>query len=72
MGRITSAYRRSDQWLRSLSQRRYAAFIGMAGIFGVLVVGLLFGDFLIVEALTMGLVTFGLEAVFGLHQDSEE
>ena len=66
-------YDRCDVWLRGLSRRQYAVFFGASGGVGVLVAGLLVSAELpLVQALTMALVVFGLECVFGLHQPTEE
>ncbi|MBZ6494973.1 hypothetical protein [Natrinema longum] len=66
-------YNRTDEWLLDRSQGEYAICLGVSVGVGVLVVGLLLGGkFLLVQALTMALVMFGLEYVFGLHQPTEE
>lgn len=73
MGTIKRIYNRTDEWLMDRSQGQYAVFLGMSGGVGVLVVGLLLGgEFVLVRALTMALVMFGLEFAFGLHQTTEE
>ncbi|WP_267640553.1 hypothetical protein [Haloarchaeobius amylolyticus] len=65
-------YHRVDRWLRGLPRYQYALFFGLSGGVGVLLAGLLVSDeFLILQAGTMALVMFGLEAVFGLHQTGE-
>nr|WP_323172079.1 hypothetical protein [Natrialba sp. PRR66] len=51
----------------------YAAFLGLSAGTGVLVVNLLLSaEFALVQALTMALVMFSSECVFGLHQTAEE
>lgn len=66
-------YDRTDEWLKSLSQGKYAVALGTSAGVGVLVVGLLVGDELVVlQAVAMAVVIFGLESVFGLHQTSEK
>ena len=66
-------YNRVDEWLRGLSRVPYAFFLGTSAGAGVLLVGLLLGkEFVFVEAITMALVMFGLECVFGLHQTTGE
>lgn len=72
MSAVKRLYDRSDTWLRGLSQRSYAAFLGASAGSGVLIVGLVAGELLLVQALTMALVMFGLECVFGIHQPTEE
>ncbi|ELY65679.1 hypothetical protein [Natrinema versiforme] len=72
MGPVNRLYDRSDTWLRGLSQRSYAAFLGAATGLGVLVIGLVTGELLLVRALTMALVMFGLESAFGLWQTTDE
>lgn len=66
MGRLYDA---GDEWLRGLSRGQYAVVLGVSGEVGVLAVGLLLsGDLLVVQAVTMGLVLFGLEYAFGSFQ----
>ncbi|WP_436345169.1 hypothetical protein [Natronorubrum sp. FCH18a] len=66
-------YNRTDEWLMDRSQGAYAVCLGVSAGVGVLVVGLLLGgEFILVQALTMALVMFGLEYAFGLHQTTEE
>ncbi|EMA45185.1 hypothetical protein C448_07819 [Halococcus morrhuae DSM 1307] len=61
-----------DEWLRDLSRRRYAAFVGTSAGIGVLIVELsLNANFPIISALTVGLVIFSLECAFGLLQATE-
>ncbi|QCS40953.1 hypothetical protein [Natrinema versiforme] len=72
MSPVKRLYDRSDTWLRGLSQRSYAAFLGASAGTGVLVVGLVTGELLLVRTLTMAFVMFGLECVFGLHQPTDE
>jgi hypothetical protein len=72
MNTIKRLYSRADSWLRGLSRVPYAFVLGTSAGGGVLVVGLLLSkEFVFVEAITMALVTFGLECVFGLHQTAE-
>jgi len=62
---IPGLYNRADEWARGLSRGRYAALLGASPGVGVLAVGLaLSGDVLLVRALTMALVMFGLEYTF--------
>jgi len=64
-------YERADEWARGLSRGRYAALLGASAGVGVLAVGLaLSGDVLLVRALTMALVMFGLEYTFGAFSGS--
>ena len=73
MTTVKRLYNRSDEWLRGLSRRQYAVFLGVSTSVGVLVAGLLVsGELPLVQALMMALVMFGLECVFGLHQTTEE
>lgn len=46
--------------------------LGSVGGTGVLMVGLVMGELLLVRALTMALVMFGLKCVFGLYQTADE
>ncbi|WP_018256635.1 hypothetical protein [Halomicrobium katesii] len=65
-------YDRVDAWLRDLSRVPYAAILGTATGLGVLVVGAVLGSGLLVgQAVTMAVVVFGLECVFGLYQTDE-
>lgn len=62
-------YKRLDTWSKSPSQGQYAVFLGISGGCGVLLAGQLIGEeLLLLQALTMAVVMFGLEYVFGLHQ----
>lgn len=73
MNAVKRLYDRTDKWLRGLSRVPYAVFLGTSAGIGVFVVGLpLSKEFVFVEAVTMALVVFGLECVFGLHQMTEE
>ncbi|ELY99547.1 hypothetical protein C481_14978 [Natrialba asiatica DSM 12278] len=55
------------------SRGQYAVFLEISAGTGVLVAGLPLGtELLLVRALTMALVMFGLERVFGLHQTTQE
>lgn len=72
MSPVKRLYNRVDAWSKGLSQRSYAAFLGASAGTGVLVVGLVTGELLLVRALTMAFVMFGLECVFGIHQTTEE
>lgn len=73
MSSVKRLYNRSDAWLRDLSRRAYAVFLGASGGVGVLIAGLLISrELLLVQAITITLVMFGLECVFGLHQPSDE
>lgn len=66
-------YNRVDKWARGLSRGRYAALLGATAAAGILGVGLLLGgDILLVRALTMALVMFGLEYTFGAFRPSED
>ena len=66
-------YNRVDEKTLGLSRGSYAVCLGVSGGAGVLVVGLLLKEsVLIVQALTMALILFGLEYVFGLNQTTEE
>ncbi|ELY82444.1 hypothetical protein [Natrinema pallidum] len=66
MGGVKRLYDRTDAWLRGLSRGRYAAVLGLATGIGVLAVGFLLSrDLLLVQAVTMALVMFGLECAFG-------
>ncbi len=68
---ITGLYDRVDGWARGLSRGRYAALLGGSAGVGVLAVGLVLnGDLLVVRALTMALVMFGLEYTFGAFSGS--
>ena len=68
---IRGLYERVDEWARGLSRGRYAALLGASAGVGVLAVGLaLSGDVLLVRALTMALVMFGLEYTFGAFSGS--
>lgn len=73
MTAVKYLYNRSDTWLKGLSRGKYAVFLGVSGGVGVLIAGLLLSDeFILIQALTVALVMFGLEYVFGLHQTSKE
>ncbi|MFC7232780.1 hypothetical protein ACFQMM_18125 [Saliphagus sp. GCM10025308] len=73
MNAVTRLYRRTDEWAKGLSHVQYAALLGMSAGVGVLVVGVTLSDeFLLVQALTMGLVMFSLECVFGKYQTTGE
>ena len=70
---VKRLYSRCDEWLKSLSRGPYAAFLGVSSGIGVLVAGILMSrDLLVVQALAVALVVFGLECAFGLHQTTEE
>jgi hypothetical protein len=65
-------YDRGDALLKNLSRGAYAVFLGASTGVGVLVAGLLVSrELLLVQALTVGLVMFGLECAFGLHQTTD-
>ncbi|WP_345780918.1 hypothetical protein [Halosolutus gelatinilyticus] len=73
MHTVKRLYNRSDEWVRGLSRGPYAIFLGASAGVGVLVVGLLLSEeLLLVQALTMALVMSGLEYTFGLYQTTEE
>lgn len=73
MATVRRLYRRVDQWARDLSQPRYAVLLGASSAIGVLTIGLLISeDVLLVQALTIGVVMFTLEAAFGKFQAAEE
>lgn len=73
MTTVKNLYNRIDEWLLGLSRRRYAVFLGASTAIGVLIANLfLNADFPVLSALTMGLVMFGLECVFGLLQPTED
>mgnify|MGYP000480615682 CR=1 FL=1 len=73
MDDVKRLYNRSDARLRSLSQSWYAVFLGAAGGTGVLIAGLVISaELLVVQAVTMAVVLFGLEYTFGLHQRSDD
>ena len=73
MPTVKRLYNRSDEWLSCLSRGPYAVFLGVSGGVGVLLAGLLVSEeLLLVQALTIFLVMFGLEYTFGLHQTTEE
>lgn len=56
-----------------MSRGQYAVFLGLSGGVGILIAGLLLGEeFLLIQALAVALVIFGLECTFGLHQTTEE
>ncbi|OAQ53378.1 hypothetical protein HTG_07825 [Natrinema mahii] len=66
MSSVKRLYKRSDTWLRGLSRRRYAAVLGLITGIGVLATGFLLSrELLLVQALTMAVVMFGLECAFG-------
>ena len=70
---VRRSYNRTDEWLKSLSQGQYGVVLGLSAGVGMLVMGLLIADELyLVRAITIALVMFGLEYVFGLHQTTEE
>jgi len=58
---IPGLYNRADEWARGLSRGRYAALLGASPGVGGLALS---GDVLLVRALTMALVMFGLEYTF--------
>ncbi|WP_455449871.1 hypothetical protein [Natrinema thermotolerans] len=63
---VKRLYERTDAWLRGLSRGPYAAVLGLMTGIGVLAAGyLLSRDLLLLRALTMALVMFGLEYAFG-------
>jgi len=63
------AIKQVDRWARDLSRTRYAVLLGASAAIGVLVVSfLLFQEFLLLRALTMGVVMFGMEYAFGAFQ----
>jgi len=65
-------YARTDEWARGLSRGRYAVLLGATTGVGVLAVGLVLGgDALLVQALTMALVMFGLEYAFGAFSGAD-
>ncbi|PAU84075.1 hypothetical protein CK500_06470 [Halorubrum salipaludis] len=69
----TGLYERADEWARGLSRGRYAVLLGASSGGGVLAFGLLVsGDALLVRALTMSLVMFGLEYAFGAFGGSDD
>ena len=71
MTTVKGLYDRADEWSRGLSRGRYAAVLGASAGVGVLAVGLLLsGDLILVRALTMALVMFGLEYAFGAFSGS--
>ena len=73
MSPVKHLYNRVDTWLRGLPQVAYAVFYGAAGGVGVLLVGLLLSqELLVVQALMMALVLFSLELVFGINQPTTE
>lgn len=73
MSPVKHLYSRVDTWLRGLPQGAYAVFYGAAGGVGVLLVGLLLSqELLVVQALMMALVLFSLELVFGINQPTTE
>ena len=73
MTTVKRLYNHIDEWLKGLSRGQYAVFLGVSGGVGVLIAGLLFSEeLLLVQALAMALVMFGLECAFGLHQTTEE
>ncbi|MFD1571335.1 hypothetical protein [Halorubrum laminariae] len=66
-------YDRGDEWVRGLSRGRYAALLGASAAVGVLGFGLLSsGELLLVRALTMAVVMFGLEYAFGAFRPSAD
>jgi hypothetical protein len=70
---ITGLYARADEWARGLSRGRYAAVLGASAGGGILAVGLaLSGELLLVRALTMAVVMFGLEYAFGAFSGPNE
>ncbi|MXR19138.1 hypothetical protein [Halobacterium bonnevillei] len=73
MSPVKHLYNRVDTWLRELPPGAYAVFYGAAGGVGVLLVGLLLSqELLVVQALMMALVLFSLELVFGINQPTTE
>ena len=73
MDALRRQYNRVDKWARNLSHARYAALLGASSAVGVLVIGLLLSeDLLLVQALSMGVVMFALEVTFGTFQMTEE
>ncbi len=72
MATVRRLFRRADQWARGLSRTRYAALLGASAAIGVLTVGLLISqEVLLVQALTMGGVMFALEVTFGQFQGTD-
>ena len=66
------AIKQVDRWARDLSHTRYAVLLGASAAIGVLVIGfLLLQEFLLLRALTMGVVMFGLEYTFGAFQTTD-
>lgn len=73
MNAVKALYNRADDWAKGLSRASYAALLGLSAGIGVLVVNLLLSvEFALIQALTMALVMFSLECVFGIHQTTEE
>ena len=73
MDAVRRQYNRVDNWARNLSRARYAALLGASSAVGVLSIGLLLSeDVLLAQALTMGVVMFALEVTFGTFQTAEE
>jgi len=68
---IPHAIRQVDRWARELSRTRYAVLLGASAAIGVLLVGFLLQEFLLLRALTMGVVMFGLEYTFEAFQTTE-
>jgi hypothetical protein len=69
---IPHVIKKADRWARGLSRTRYAVLLGASAAIGVLAVGFLLSrEFLLLRALTIGGVMFGLEYAFGTFQTTD-
>ncbi len=69
---IPRVIKQADRWARGLSRIRYAVLLGVSAAIGVLVVGFLLSrEFLLLRALTIGVVMFGLEYAFEGFQTAD-
>ena len=63
----------ADRWARGLSNTWYAVLLGASAAIGLLAVGFLLSqEFLLVRALTIGVVMFGLEYTFEAFQTTDD
>ncbi|KYH26327.1 hypothetical protein HAPAU_14240 [Halalkalicoccus paucihalophilus] len=68
MGNTKRLYHRVDEWARNLSRIGYAGLVGVVSVVSVLLVGALFGDSTIIEALTTGFTLAILFYAFNPNQ----
>jgi hypothetical protein len=69
MSSIKQLYQRFDAWARGLSRIGYAAFAGVGSALSYLLVGVLFGESVAIEAVVMG---FTMAIMFYLFNPNKQ